>query len=253
MNVDLTAVKPYGDSINDGQIQISFSLPMTASEQAGEAAKLIARKMGLEEVNAVYMKDLGEGFSYHILYGKLKDSIDATKIKVAELGTDTLDFYQTNEFIKIHIGRKIVVVGACTGTDAHTVGLDAIMNMKGYAGEYGLERYPEIETYNLGSQVKNEDLIQTAIEVKADAILVSQIVSQKNVHVKNMTHLVELMEAENIRDDFIVIAGGPRINHEFAIEMGMDAGFGPGTLPPMVASYIAGALAEKIRLQQKDE
>lgn len=32
---------------------------------------------------------------------------------------------ETNEFIKEHIGRKIIVVGASTGTDAHTVGIDA--------------------------------------------------------------------------------------------------------------------------------
>ena len=32
------------------------------------------------------------------------------------------------------LGREVVMVGASTGTDAHTVGIDAIMNMKGYAG-----------------------------------------------------------------------------------------------------------------------
>ena len=32
----------------------------------------------------------------------------------------------TNEYIKEQIGRKVVLVGASTGTDAHTVGIDAI-------------------------------------------------------------------------------------------------------------------------------
>ena len=36
---------------------------------------------------------------------------------------------------------KIVVVGACTGCDAHTVGIDAILNYKGFAGDEGLESY----------------------------------------------------------------------------------------------------------------
>ncbi len=44
--------------------------------------------------------------------------------------------------IREKLGRKIVVVGACTGFDAHTVGIDAIMNMKGYNHHFGLERYP---------------------------------------------------------------------------------------------------------------
>lgn len=77
---------------------------------------------------------------------------------------------ETDDFIRENIGRKIVVVGASTGTDAHTVGIDAIMNMKGFAGHYGLERYEMIEAYNLGSQVPNEEFIAKGIELNADAL-----------------------------------------------------------------------------------
>ncbi len=52
--------------------------------------------------------------------------------------------------IRSRIGRKIRIAGACIGTDAHTVGIDAILNMKGYKGDYGLERYHEFEVFNLG-------------------------------------------------------------------------------------------------------
>lgn len=241
-NIDLTRIKPYGDTLNDGRVQVSFSIPMPPSPEAQEAAKQLAGTMGLSEVGAVHQSDLGEGFSFHVLYGRLKASIDATRIKVAKVDTDTMSYYEVNSFIKENLDRKVRVVGACTGSDAHTVGLDAIMNMKGYAGEYGLERYPEIDTWNMGSQVPNEELIKKAVEVNADAILVSQVVTQKDVHVKNLTNLVELLEAENLRERFILIVGGPRISHEMALELGLDAGFGPGSLPPVVASYIAQTL-----------
>ena len=243
--IDRTAIKPYGDTLNDGMIQISFSIPMEACSEAQEAAKRLAGKMGIQEVSAVSMHDMGEGFSFHILYGRCKYSVDATNIKVAKVETKAMTYYEINAFIKERIGRKINVVGACTGFDAHTVGLDAIMNMKGYAGEYGLERYPEINAWNLGSQVPNEELIRKAVEIDADAILVSQVVTQKEIHVKNLTNLVELLEAENLRDRFILVAGGPRISHELALEIGFDAGFGSGSLPPDVASYIAQMVAEK--------
>jgi beta-lysine 5,6-aminomutase beta subunit len=98
-----------------------------------------------------------------------------------------MDMQQIDEFVKQHIGRKIVVVGASTGTDAHTVGIDAIMNMKGLAGHYGLERYEMFEAHNMGSQVSNEELIARAVEVGADAILVSQTVTQKDVHVHSLS------------------------------------------------------------------
>ena len=94
-----------------------------------------------------------------------------------------------------------------------------------------------IEAYNLGSQVENEEFIRHAVEKKADILLVSQTVTQKDVHIKNMTHLVELLEAEGLRDKVILIAGGPRVNNELAKELGYDAGFGPGKYADDVATY----------------
>ena len=125
-----------------------------------------------------------------------------------------MDKYEVEDYIKENIKRDIVIVGASTGTDAHTVGIDAIMNMKGYAGHYGLERYEGIEAYNLGSQVPNEDFIKRAVELNADVLLVSQTVTQKNVHIENLTNLVELLEAEGLRDKIVFLCGGPRISHE---------------------------------------
>ena len=150
-----------------------------------------------------------------------------------------MDMPATDEYIRENIGRKLVVVGASTGTDAHTVGIDAIMNMKGYAGHYGLERYDMIDAYNLGSQVPNEDFIAKAVELHADALIVSQTVTQKDIHIKNLTELVELLEAEGLRDKVILACGGPRITHELAKELGYDAGFGMNTYADDVASFIA--------------
>ncbi len=45
------------------------------------------------------------------------------------------------------------------------------MNMKGYAGRMDLKDMG-VEAYNLGSQVTNEEFIQKAIELKADALIV---------------------------------------------------------------------------------
>ena len=149
-----------------------------------------------------------------------------------------------NNYIKEKIGRKLVILGASTGTDAHTVGIDAIINMKGFAGHYGLEQYEMIEAFNLGSQVSNEIFVKRAIELKADVLLVSQTVTQKNVHVKNLTQLVELLEAEGLREKIVLICGGPRINNELAKELGYDAGFGPGTYAELVATF---AIKELVR------
>lgn len=226
-------------------MQVSFSLPVPCGDEAKEAARQIALKMGLEAPAVTEMVDLGAGFTFFVLYGKCTHTVDYSAIKIPKQQQKVLDFKEVNYLIKEELGRKIVVVAACTGSDAHTVGIDAIINMKGYKGEYGLERYPEIDAYNLGSQVPNAELLARAVELSADAVLVSQVVTQKNIHLENLTELIELAEAEGLRDRVLMICGGPRISHELAIELGYDAGFGAGTLPNQVASYIAAELARR--------
>ena len=237
--LDLKKIKPYGDTMNDGKVQLSFTLPVPCGAEAVEAAKQMLKKMGLENPQVVFYQELTPGFTFFNCYGSLVHTVDYTDIHVPKVESTVMDMHQTDEYIREHIGRKLVVVGASTGTDAHTVGIDAIMNMKGYAGHYGLERYEMIEAFNLGSQVPNEEFLAKGIELKADALLVSQTVTQKDVHIKNMTELIELMEAEGLRDKMIVVCGGPRITHELAKELGFDAGFGMNTYADDVASFIA--------------
>ena len=141
---------------------------------------------------------------------------------------------------------RIVVIGACTGSDAHAVGIDAIMNMKGFAGDYGLERYACFEAANLGAQVDNAQLARTCLERGADAVLVSQVVTQRDVHKENAPQLLGELERLGIRRRVTTILGGPRIDHRLAVELGYDAGFGPGTRPSEVANFIVGAVLKRM-------
>ncbi|MHA1992319.1 MAG: lysine 5,6-aminomutase subunit beta [Candidatus Hodarchaeales archaeon] len=246
--LDLTKIKPYGDTMNDGKVQLSFTLPIEDNEKAIEVAKTLASKMGLKDPNVVYHTSLDKDFTFFVLYGSVIHTVDFTSIKVESVEVQTLTIDEINSFIKDHFKRKIIVLGASTGTDAHTVGIDAIMNMKGFAGHYGLERYEMIEAINLGSQVTNEEFVKKAIELKADVLLVSQTVTQKAIHVKNLTNLVDLLEAEGIRDRVILICGGARITNELAKELGYDAGFGPKTYANIVASFF---IKELVRIKEK--
>jgi len=242
---DLKNVLPYGDTMNDGKIQLSFTLPIENDAKGLEAAKIVAKTLGLENPLVPYSHKLDEGFTFYVVYGEMKKGINYEDIKAVEVETDVMDMHETDEYIKENIGRKLVVVGASTGTDAHTVGIDAIMNMKGFAGHYGLERYDMIDAYNLGSSVENEVFIQKAIDLNADVLLVSQTVTQKDVHIENLTNLVELLEAAGIRDKVILLCGGPRVSHELAKELGYDAGFGPGKFADDVASYMVTEFVER--------
>lgn len=246
--LDLSKVKPYGDTMNDGKVQLSFTLPVPTGAEAIEAAKQLLKQMGFENPQVVFYKELTPGFTFFNCYGSTTHTVDYSTIYVPKVESDVMDMHETDQYIKDHIGRPLVIIGASTGTDAHTVGIDAIMNMKGYAGHYGLERYEMIDAYNLGSQVPNEEFIARAIELKADALLVSQTVTQKDVHIKNLVELVELLEAEGLRNKVILACGGPRISHELAQELGYDAGFGMNTYADDVASYIAQEYVRRNKL-----
>jgi beta-lysine 5,6-aminomutase beta subunit len=235
---DLKKLKPYGDIMGDGTVQIAFTLPVEPSPEAREAAVQLAQKMGFDQIKVATMEKAADGFALFVIYGNLKHTVDYTQIKVVKVESKKRSRLEIDELIKTKIGRKLKILGACTGYDAHTVGIDAIINMKGFAGDYGLERYQWLDARNLGAQVQNEDLLKLAVSENADAILVSKVVTQHNIHIKDFKELIARAEKAGLKDKLIFVAGGPRVTHPMALECGFDAGFGVGTKPSDVASYI---------------
>jgi beta-lysine 5,6-aminomutase beta subunit len=240
-------VKPYGDTMNDGKMQLSFTLPIEWSEAADEAARQLVGKMGFTEVQVVEGRRIAKGFSFFVVYASSAQSIDVSTIKAPSAREHAMSMEEVDAFVDERLGRKVRIAGACIGTDAHTVGIDAILNMKGYKGDYGLERYRTFETFNLGSQIAVEDFVRFAKEREIDALLASQVVTQKGSDITNFTALAELLEAEGLRDRVVLICGGPRVTNLMASELGYDAGFGRGTLPSEVAAFVAVSLAERAR------
>jgi beta-lysine 5,6-aminomutase beta subunit len=243
--VDLTRVKPYADQLGDGIVQLSFTLPVPHGLAARRAALELGAKMGLQQPEVVHYERLTDGYTYFVMYGHCTHAVD-----YAALQGEGFELYMTEEqieeFAREQIGRPIVVVGASTGTDTHSVGIDAMLNLKGFHGHKGLEGYRSFAAHNLGSQVSNGALLAKAIELDADAILVSQTVTQQNLHIHNLTELVELVEAEGRRRETILACGGPRVSNELAKELGYDAGFSKGTYPHHLATFLVRELAARL-------
>ncbi len=235
---DLKKLKPYGDIMDDGTVQLAFTLPVEASPEAREAAIQLCQKMGFDPIKVATMEKAADGFALFVIYANTKHTVDFTKIKVLKVEAKTRSREEIDALIEREVGRKLVVLGACTGFDAHTVGIDAIINMKGFAGDYGLERYRWLDARNLGAQVQNDELLVLAEREGADAILVSKVVTQHGIHVRDMKDLMRKADAKGLSKKIIFVAGGPRVTHPLALECGFDAGFGVGTKPSEVASYI---------------
>ena len=241
-----TVVRPYGDMTGDGMVQVSFTLPVPLDKRAEGAAVQLANKMGLDPAMVVHAKQMGDDFTFFVVYGRVHHLVDLSQVVVAERDFPLLGSKEINGLIKQRMRRKVSVVGACIGTDAHTVGIDAILNVKGIAGEKGLEYYREFKVVNLGAQVSVPDLVERSRAEKADAVLVSQVVTQRDAHLHNTRELsAALREAFADADRPLLVAGGPRFDEAMAADLGVDRVFGRGTTPGEVASYLVDALVTR--------
>jgi beta-lysine 5,6-aminomutase beta subunit len=239
-------IRPYGDTTGDGRVQLSFTLPVPFGSERDQAlaegaALQLAAKMGLDPAMVVHAKGMGPAFTFFIVYGQVSHLVDLSQVTVAEREFPVLPAAEVNLRIRSGLGRELVVLGACIGTDAHTVGIDAILNVKGHAGEKGLEYYREIRVVNMGAQVEVADLVARARAEHADAVLVSQVVTQRDAHLAGARTLAGAFAAAGGPRPLLVV-GGPRFDPAMAAGLGVDKIFGRGTTPREVASYLVHAL-----------
>ncbi len=239
----MSIVRPYGDTTGDGMVQVSFTLPLPHSKVAEGAAEQLAHKMGIDPALVVHAKAMGPDFTFFVVYGRVNHLVDTDKVEVVERDYPLLTPKEVNAAIKTGLRRRLTVVGGCIGTDAHTVGIDAILNIKGFAGEKGLEYYRELKVVNLGAQVSVPQLVARAREERADAILVSQVVTQRDAHLHNTKEMSAAFRESYPSDKRpLLIVGGPRFDEKMAGELGVDRVFVRGTTPGEVASYLAHML-----------
>ena len=245
-----TVIRPYGDTTGDGMVQVSFTLPVNGqgplAKLAEGAAAQLANKMGIDPAMVVHAQPMGSDFTFFVVYGQVNHLVDVSKVEVVERDYPLLTPKEANAAIKRALRRRLTVVGACIGTDAHTVGIDAILNIKGFAGEKGLEYYRELKVVNLGAQVSVPQLVERARAERADAVLVSQVVTQRDAHLLNTREMsAAFREAYPADRRPLLVVGGPRFDESMAGDLGVDRIFVRGTTPAEVASFLVHRLAQK--------
>jgi len=221
---------------NDGYV--STTLFLTEEENIAEAAALeIGRRMNLTDVEVIHkqvMQD-AEGTLVEIK-GRVSFAIKKDELKIPEK-QELLPDDVMRDYVK---ENPIRVVAATVGEDEHSVGLREIIDIK----HGGIERYG-IDVVYLGTSCPVEKLIDAAIETKAQAIIMSTIITHNDVHTKNMQKIHDLCIEKGVRDRFIIACGGTQVTNEIAVAHGMDAGFGRGTHGNNVASFIIETLMKK--------
>jgi len=239
----MATIRPYGDTSGDGMVQLSFTLPLPHDKRGEGAALQLAGKMGLDRPMLVHAHQMGDAHTFFVLYGSVTHLVNTDEVVVVEREFPLLTPKEVNLAVRQGLRRRLVVVGACIGTDAHTVGIDAILNLKGIAGEKGLEYYREIKVINLGAQVSVPDLVARTVAEGADAVLISQVVTQRDAHLHNTRDAVAAFnEAYDPQHRPLLVVGGPRFDETQARELGVDRVFARGTTPGEVASFLVHTL-----------
>ena len=222
-------IKPEMEWLGDGIVLMTLFLPI--EERVAEFAALeIGKKLGLEDVEVIHKEIMQEAEGTRI---ELKGRVGFT-IDIDDLVIPPKPEVLTEDEIRKDIEEKpMKVVAATVGEDEHSVGLREIIDIK----HGGIEKYG-IQIQYLGTSVPVEKLVDAAIEIDADAILASTIISHDDIHYKNMKKLHELCIEKGIRDNIMLAAGGTQVSNKLAIENGMDAGFGRGSNGDQVATFL---------------
>ncbi len=222
-------VKPEMEWAGDGVVQTTMFLPVD-ERTAYYAAIEVGKKMGLEEVEVIHTEVLqaAEGTRVEIK-GSFPHSIDLETLVVPE-EPEIMSFEELSAAIKT---RPMKVVAATVGEDEHSVGLREIIDIK----HGGIEQFG-IEVHYLGTSCPVEKLVDAVIELDADAILASTIISHDDVHYKNMQKIHDACVEKGVRDRVIFCAGGTQVSPEVAERYGVDRAFGRGTDGSQVATFL---------------
>src|SRR5215216_2729687 len=114
-------IRPYGDTTGDGMVQVSFTLPVPCDKRAEGAALQLAAKMGLDPAMVVHARQMGAGYTFFVVYGRVGHLVDLSKVVVAERDFPLLAAKEVNAVIRRLLRRKLVVGDARTGPDRRTV------------------------------------------------------------------------------------------------------------------------------------
>src|SRR3954454_9650156 len=93
-------VRPYGDTTGDGMVQVSFTLPVPHDKRAEGAAVQLAASMGLDPAMLVHAKQMGTGFTFFVVYGRVNHLVDLDAVTVVERDYPLLGAKEINSAVR---------------------------------------------------------------------------------------------------------------------------------------------------------
>ena len=222
-------IKPEMEWLADGIVMLTMMIP--ANKRTAEVVAVeIGKNLGLIDPEVINREVMQEAEGTRI---EMKGRVDFD-IDISGLVIPPEPVYLSDDEIRADVqNHPLKIVAGTVGEDEHSVGLREIIDIK----HGGIEKFGMQVEY-LGTSVPVEKLVDAAIELNAEVIMASTIISHDNIHYKNMKRIHELAVEKGIRDKVIICAGGTQVIPEEGVKTGIDAAFGRNSHGIDVASFI---------------
>jgi len=180
-------------------------------EMDEEQAVAVAKEVVKENYDAVEAIDKGLSAGMEVA-GKL---FEEEEYFVPELLICSDAMYAGLDILKPHIKtnddevKHKVVIGVIEG-DTHDIGKNLVKIMIETSG---------FEVIDLGRDIPAATFVEKAKEENADIIVISTLMTTT---MEGMNEVIQILNKENIRDNFKVMIGGGPISQSFADKIGAD-------------------------------
>jgi len=217
--------------MNRQKEEIIKDLARTVIEMDEEGAVEAARQaleLKIDPYEAI-MDGLAKGMEV------VSDKFDREEYFVPEILICSDAMYAAMDILKPHIKPGSVstpakvVIGVIEG-DIHDIGKNLVRIMLEGAG---------FEVFDLGRDVPIKDFVSKAEEVDADIIAMSTLMSTT---MGGMRGVIEILEAEGLREKYKVMIGGGPISQSFADQIGADSYGDDASKAVRIAKRIAAEL-----------
>jgi trimethylamine corrinoid protein len=185
-------------AVQDGDAARAGELARAALEEGADVKAVVDRL-------SVGMREVGDQFgSGDIFLPELMLAARAMQSAMDVLQPRLLESAQAT------VKRGVVVIGTVKG-DVHEIGKDIAITMLRAAG---------FEVHDLGRDVNALDFVKRAVELRADVIGASALMTTTMPAQKE---LVDILVAKGLRDKYHVILGGAPVTPEWVTEAGADS------------------------------
>ena len=167
-------------------VQMSFVLEMPPSARAREAAKRFAELHGLNEPLVATMEECAEGYSFFVVYGHSQHAVDVAPIDVPEVRTEALSREEIEHRdqgaprAQDRRGRRVHRLATRTpSASTRSSTTRATRATRGSRATRASRRTTSARRSRTSSSPRARG------RSSADAILVSQVITQRNCHKEN--------------------------------------------------------------------